>query len=436
MLIWYCQYPQKQVVASKKILTTSFHTQATFYILKMQPIIWTVTFSSSCLGCAMASVSQTAAPATLNDRSPPSSSAITVAPQTAIMTGVMQTTYLAYSGETTNSKVTETVDGTPTILPIWYCDPTLSALACQGCPTSTTSGQEPCPTNFNFILLMPPLAIIGGLIPPPEGLPTLSIGPDGDPTPPSSPLPTYTSALPPSATSGVDSSTSSDNSISVSVSCTIGPIDASSLAFSPDPSPIWTAPTGSAAASLTEALPVLSLTNADPAHPTIWSACGPGNGDPYYNGGFFQFGESFSRNAGLDAIGKFCNDMISSSVVVGPPGLTGTVSGASKRTAVPEMVRSYDEPDGSGKVMMMIQSDVNNTNGNGPTCPDSWIYDIASGGYAKCRQLFGQSIDFCDVNATRVSSDITWKNGGIVFTNCMYFSVQKWPNGGPADINL
>ncbi|KAF8859320.1 hypothetical protein BDZ45DRAFT_742563 [Acephala macrosclerotiorum] len=254
---------------------------------------------------------------------------------------------------------------------------------------------------------MPPLAIISGLIPPPEGLPTLSIGPDGDPTPPSSPLPIYTSALPPLTTSGIDSSTSSDNSISVS-----------------------TAPISSAAANLTKTLPVLSLINTDPAHPTIWSACGPGNGDPYYNGGFFQFGESFSRNAGLDVIGKFCNDMISSSVVVGPPGLTGTVSGASKRTAVPEMVRSYDEPDGSGKVMMMIQSDVNNTNGNRPTCPDNWIYDIANSRYAKCKQLFGQSIDFCDVNATRVSSDITWKNGGTVFTNCMYFSVQKWPNGG------
>lgn len=93
--------------------------------------------------------------------------------------------------------------------------------------------------------------------------------------------------------------------------------------------------------------------------------------------------------------------MISSSVVVGPPGLTATLSGASKRTAVPEMVRSYDEPDGSGKVMMMIQSDVKNINGNGPTCPDSWIYDIASGGYAKCRQLFGQVSCF-------LSSKVLW----------------------------
>ncbi|KUJ11487.1 uncharacterized protein LY89DRAFT_674072 [Mollisia scopiformis] len=321
------------------------------------------------------------------------------------------------SSDESSADMTETIDGTATVLPLWYCDPSLSAPVCQGCPTSTTSGQEPCPTNFNFILLMPPLAIIGGLIPPPEGLPTLSIGPDGNPTPESTLLPTYTSVPPPTISDSDSSSTSSDNSISVSVPCTIAPITASSFAFSPVPSPVWTAPTGSAAPSLTEALPVLSLTNADPAHPSIWQACRPGNGDPYYNGGFIQFGESFSRNAGLDAVGKFCNDMVSSSIVVGPPGVTATTSGASKRTAVPEMVRSYNEPDGSGKIMLMVQSDVNNINGNGPTCPDNWIYDIASGGYAKCRQLFGQSIDYCVVNATRSSSDITWKNGGTVFTN-------------------
>ncbi|KAF8856238.1 hypothetical protein BDZ45DRAFT_691972 [Acephala macrosclerotiorum] len=346
--------------------------------------------------------------ATLQLREPPLSSSVTVAPQTAIITGAMQTTYLAYSGQTirpdnqkTNSKVTEIIDGTPTVLPIWYCDPTLRAPVCQGCPSSTTSGQESCPTDFNFILLMPPLAIIGGIIPPPEGLPTLSIGPDGSPSPPSTPEPTFSSDIPPE--SSTDSSTSSDNSISVSVECTLATLSAGNFAFSADSSPIWTAPSGSAAPSLTEALPVLSLTNADPAHPTIWAACGPGNGNPYYNGGFFQFGESFSRNAGLDAVGKFCNDMVASSIVVGPPGLTATKPGASKRTSIPLMIRSYDEPDGSGKVMMRIQSDVDNKNGGEvPNCPNNLIYDIAGGGYAMCRQLFG----------------------------------QKWPNGGDPDTKI
>lgn len=222
-------------------------------------------------------------------------------------------------------------------------------------------------------------------MPPPEGLPTLSIGSDGNPTVDSSVLPTISKT----ATSSTIS-TSSDTSISVSVPCTKASITGSSWATPAPSSPSpWIPPAGTPASSTTEPLPVLPLTDSDPAHPTIYASCG-GSGDPYYSP-FYQFGNTFSRNAGLNAVANFCSDMIAASAVAGPKGVTGTVSGASTKTAIPQLIRSYDNGDGSGKVMVRIDSDVDNytqaqTN---VLCPNNWLYDIHWAGYSSCYQFLG-----------------------------------------------
>ncbi|KIN00029.1 hypothetical protein OIDMADRAFT_30392 [Oidiodendron maius Zn] len=335
---------------------------------------------------------------TITRRTPPTITPVTVAPQTALIKGSAQTTYLVYSGQTGNSKITETIQGTPTILPLWTCDPTLSASACKSCPTSSASGQQPCPTNFNYILVIPALAVVGGIVPPPEGLPTLSIGWDGNPTPDSSVLPTVSET-------STTSSTSSSTTISISVPCTKASITGSSWATEVPTTSSWIPPTGTPGPSITAPLPVLPLTDSDPAHPTIYGYCGGSGGDPYYSP-FYQFGNSFSRNAGLNAVAKFCSDMIAASAVAGPSGVTGTVSGSSTKTAIPQLIRSYDNGDGSGKVMVRIDSDVTNYSQaqTNVTCPDNWLYDIHLAGYSSCYQYLGT------LTRSLISVKETWRN--------------------------
>lgn len=135
---------------------------------------------------------------------------------------------------------------------------------------------------------------------------------------------------------------------------------------------------------------------------------------------------------------KFCSDMIAASAVAGPSGVTGTVSGSSTKTAIPQLIRSYDNGDGSGKVMVRIDSDVTNYSQaqTNVTCPDNWLYDIHLAGYSSCYQYLGTTIDNCDKNSTGSSSDINWKHGGTIFTHCFYFTVLKFPPGGPGDTSV
>ncbi|KAL9626786.1 MAG: hypothetical protein Q9164_007793, partial [Protoblastenia rupestris] len=58
----------------------------------------------------------------------------------------------------------------------------------------------------------------------------------------------------------------------------------------------------------TDPLPILPVENADPAYPTAFMSCG--DADPYNRKGFYQFGSTFSRNDGLDAVAKFCDEQI------------------------------------------------------------------------------------------------------------------------------
>jgi hypothetical protein len=119
---------------------------------------------------------------------------------------------------------------------------------------------------------------------------------------------------------------------------------------------------------------VLPIINADSAHPTAFLGCGPYAGNPYYNGGFYQFGTSFSRSDGLNAIDQFCNEEYDTKRIVGKAGLHPSSDKDNSRTAVPLVVRTYNVPGGSGKIMIRLQADVDNKNGVNE-CPGTNIYD-------------------------------------------------------------
>ncbi|KAK8001200.1 hypothetical protein PG991_013422 [Apiospora marii] len=97
----------------------------------------------------------------------PPAATITQAPETAPLTGDLATQYKTLSGITENTLTTTVINGTSTILPIWYCAPTESAEACKNCPTHTASATASCSEGFNALLLLPPLALAGLWIPPP-----------------------------------------------------------------------------------------------------------------------------------------------------------------------------------------------------------------------------------------------------------------------------
>lgn len=277
--------------------------------------------------------------------------------------------------------VTEVIDGTTTILQIWYCDPTLSAPACQDCPAyETTSTELPCPTDFNMLLLIPLVAVAGVFIPPPDGLPTITIGSDGVATPEPTPSPTdLPSSIPPTDAS------SSELPITADPSCTLPPRKASDVASSIVATPpVWIPPTGSPAPTATDALPVLPVT-VDQAAPTAWLGCGAGVANPYNPEGFYQSSNSFSRNDGLYAIDTFCNDQIAANLLIGP---TGETADGMPNVAVPSSSKTYSTPGGSGKIIVVVDSDVDNKNTAGQDCPSKWTYSFKA--YAECRQFFGQ----------------------------------------------
>ncbi|KAG4438656.1 hypothetical protein IFR05_005837 [Cadophora sp. M221] len=357
---------------------------------------------------------------------PPPATAVVVATQTAPATGVFSTWYLSYAELTAshlyfwrygNSVVTQVIDGTSTVLPLWYCDPALSAAACQGCPTTTVPVDPPCPTDYNMLLVLPPVVLIGVYIPPPPGLPTLKIGSDGVATPEGTqpPSPDFTNT--PSAPTST-----SEETITVNVPCTVPSIKAADYAVSINPTPpAWIPPVGSPAPAPTEALPVLPV-RLDPNNPSIpkaWDFCGPG-GNPYLPGGFYQFSSAFSRNDGLWAIDKFCAEARDMSLRIGEKD-------PEYQDAIPFFQKTYDTPGGSGKIIITSNNDKDNSNKVGVDCPGHWNYSFLS--YAQCKQYFGQVIDYCDENPKLAGSDITWKNGGTFFANCIYFSVEKAPSG-------
>ncbi|KAK0128296.1 hypothetical protein ONS95_000271 [Cadophora gregata] len=348
-------------------------------------------------------------------RVPPPISSVVVATQTAVATGDFSTWYLSYPELTANSVTTQVIGGTSTVLPLWYCDPSLSAAACQGCPTTTVSIDPPCPTNYNMLLIVPPVVLVGVYIPPPPGLPTLKIGSDGVATPEPTQPPELTNT--PS-----EPSSTSEEPITVDVPCTIPSIKAAERAVSIDPTPPeWIPPAGSPAPAPSEVLPVLPI-GIDPDDPKFlkaWDYCGPG-GNPYLPGGFYQFGSSFSRDDGLWAIDQFCGEARDKSIQVGE-----------KTTDIPDAIeffqKTYDTPGKSGKIIVTSNNDKDQKNPVGVECPAKHVYNF-SRSFVRCKQLLGQTIDYCG-ESPKASSDIEGKNGGSLFANCIYFTIEKAPSG-------
>lgn len=86
-----------------------------------------------------------------------SSPTITLGPQTGVETGSFATTTADIEGLTANSVTSTSADGHPTVLPIWYVGPGVG------------------------IIVIPAAGVIpGGIVPPPPGLPTLTIDSNGD----------------------------------------------------------------------------------------------------------------------------------------------------------------------------------------------------------------------------------------------------------------
>lgn len=112
---------------------------------------------------------------------------VTPPPQFITESASLETFYSSFSGLTANTVVTQTIKGTPTTVPVWFCGPSETAAACKSCPsttatlpTSLVSGPLACTSGFNGLFLVPiiPIPFPGGL-PPPEGLLTLTIQEDG-----------------------------------------------------------------------------------------------------------------------------------------------------------------------------------------------------------------------------------------------------------------
>jgi hypothetical protein len=86
-----------------------------------------------------------------------SSPTITLGPQTGVETGTFATTTASIDGLTANSVTSTSADGHPTVLPIWFVGPGVGLLA------------------------IPAAGVIpGGIVPPPLGLPALTIDSNGD----------------------------------------------------------------------------------------------------------------------------------------------------------------------------------------------------------------------------------------------------------------
>ncbi|KAI9670051.1 MAG: hypothetical protein M1817_004531 [Caeruleum heppii] len=235
-----------------------------------------------------------------------------------------------------------------------------------------------CVTGFNAIVVFPigPI-IVGGIVPPPEGLPTLTINPDGTAEEPPE------TTIPPSTESDPTSSSSSVSSSEPVASCNAPTLKAKDLASSAPPSPTTPDPpppaTGQSFSTAEEPLPVLEIVNTQPINPnapgptaTAALNCGSEAG-PYSPGSFYQYGKSFSRLDGLNAIAQFCDDQVKKKTVVGDPAARAEEKPKVKPTTVVTGV--YDTPGGSGKIRVRLQTDVDNRQ-EGQDCPGKVVYNF------------------------------------------------------------
>ncbi|MCJ1422107.1 hypothetical protein MMC32_008477, partial [Xylographa parallela] len=248
-----------------------------------------------------------------------------------------------------------------------------------------------CKTGtFNGLVIIPIAAVlIGGIIPPPPGLPTLTIGPDN--------VATDTDPEPTQATN------SKAPSMSIVASCTKQSLNAKDLAASV---PAFTTAPPPAVATGTPGLtpgvsgaPNLPLLPDVDGHLTCDSVV-----DPYRNNGYFyQNGNTFSLNQAFSAIDSFCNDQIRAKQAVGVAGQHPSENG--NVAAIPLVIES------TGGLLFRMQYDVDNKNPFDAKCPDGQLiyFGTSEPGAAllNCQQYFRQSIQNCDVNKPPCSDDDT-----------------------------
>ncbi|CAO2653740.1 Nn.00g031510.m01.CDS01 [Neocucurbitaria sp. VM-36] len=363
-------------------------------------------------------VSSCALGAAQHQDQPPAS--ITIPPQTILQTGPpIQTTYHSVSDLTANSVTTTVVGGVTTVLPVWYCAPGEMAAACKhNCPqTSTIVGNEAsCEGDFNAIILLPLVAAPGVFLPPPEGLPTLTIdngepktfSPKSDPTPEPKP---QTSSTP------------------VPISTPI-PFDDS------PPEVSCVAPTNKVDGQARPAITTESLGG------TATQAPDGGVEGRYFSGGFYQNGDTFARTDGISALNQFCVAHAKNGSVLGPDGAVGSGKPGWSKQKAQHIYQGDFNTKNSGKITVRAIYDIDNRisklnkekdcNNNGDDKDKVWLIGLFQEN--ACRNYLGQTIDFCDVNPEdmgRSSSDDTaWKRGGTYYHRCGIWELFKTPDSG------
>ena len=272
---------------------------------------------------------------------------------------------------------------------------------------------------------------IGGIVPPPEGLPTLTISEDGMPA-------TMTEDAQPTTEAAPATTTTSE--WSVGAACKSPSLKAADYASEPLPDlpmpsprppqpPIWDAPTA-------PGLPVLGLPVGDPKNPDWGRQCGPSSiwWDPYATPRvMFDYPTSFSYRDGYNAIEQFCNENIGRKRVIGMDG-THPRDDNKDLSAVSFVQKSYDTPT-SGKLQIRVQFDKDSKNREGKKCPSDqlWVFPgmrpihrsirpsigrpsqrltvhamTEPDAFGKCRQILAQLIETCDHDPKGDPNDTNW----------------------------
>ncbi|KAI1639494.1 hypothetical protein F4809DRAFT_595464 [Biscogniauxia mediterranea] len=367
---------------------------------------------------------------------PPS---ITLAPETTAQTGDMTTKFQSISGITANTQTTTVVNGTTTVLPVWYCAPTETAEVCKNCPTTTKGSPAECTEDFNALVLLPALAVVGVWIPPPPGLPTLTIPTDGG----------SVSTLTPTRSTPTSTSTSTededdDELPTLPVSCLLPTVKIAAQATDIPGTTYYAKPTGTidqgppvnTADNPLPVLPETGLATMDPtqttkraAQPYQTAALGCGaDSDPYwFNNGFFQYGNSFSRVEALASIKQYCADMAKDNAVLGPKGHTYDFGGKTSSQEKITKLYKLDKGDSGQDRWLAIrgQFDVDSRMRRECIGDDKPIFPFKPDGQEiKCYQHLGQTIDYCQPGGNEDhSTDKNGKIGGTFWKDCVFWDV-------------
>ncbi|MCJ1402952.1 hypothetical protein MMC11_006173 [Xylographa trunciseda] len=228
-----------------------------------------------------------------------------------------------------------------------------------------------CKTGiFNGLVIIPIAAVlIGGIIPQPPGLPTLTIGPDNVATD-TDPEPTQATNSKAPPTSIVASYTKP--------SLNAKDLAASVPAFTTAPPPAVATGTPGPTPGVSGAPNLPLLPDVD-GHLTCESVV-----DPYGNNGYFyQNGNTFSLNQAFSAIDSFCNDQIRAKQAVGVAGQHPSENG--NVAAIPLVIESTEG------LLFRMQYDVDNKNPFDAKCPDGQLiyFGTSEPGAAllNCQQL-------------------------------------------------